>query len=241
MHINTPILREQIAHQDEALVDHRDEAVRALTPGVAVGQLLEHVGFLREGLVADLDVHGEIRAHVEGWIDVDQLDAAVLLDLLPHRTILERREDELIVAPDELVRPTRLLPAPEIEQLTLQQCVLRLLLPRLVDLLDHLKGKHDVAHLVRLAVPDQLHLALVVEEEKTIFVRQRLSRLHEFYDFALFGVGEFHSEPSFKSAAYIVRSSSASSISLYTGFLPDNVVLSRKIMGTPSPRLSIMN
>jgi len=35
-----------------------------------------------ESLAADLDVHAEIRANVEGRIDVDQLQAAGVLDLL---------------------------------------------------------------------------------------------------------------------------------------------------------------
>jgi len=38
-------------------------------------------------------------------INVDQLEAALLLDLFAHRAILQTGEDELVVAPDELVRP----------------------------------------------------------------------------------------------------------------------------------------
>ena len=105
MHIDTPILREQVAHEDEAFVDHGDEGVRALAPGVAVGDLFQDVGLLGEGVAADLDVHGEIGAHVKGRVDVDQLEAALLFDLLAQRAVLEDGEDQLVVAPDELVGP----------------------------------------------------------------------------------------------------------------------------------------
>jgi hypothetical protein len=90
MHINTPILRQQIPHQDQPLVDHGDKGIRALAPGVAVGDLFQDVGLLGEGVAADLDIHAEIRAHVEGRVDVDQLEAALLLDLLAQRAVLQR-------------------------------------------------------------------------------------------------------------------------------------------------------
>ena len=90
MHINTPILGQQIPHQDQPLVDHGDEGIRALAPGVAVGDFFEDVGLLGEGVVADLDVHREIRAHVEGRVDVDELQPALLLDLLAQRAVLQR-------------------------------------------------------------------------------------------------------------------------------------------------------
>ena len=83
----------------------RDERVRALAPGVAVGDFFEDVRLLGEGVVADLDVHAEVGADVEGRVDVDQLDAAVGLDLLAQRAVLEAGQDELVVAPDELVGP----------------------------------------------------------------------------------------------------------------------------------------
>ena len=70
-------------------------------------QPFENVGLLGEGVVADLDVHGEVGADVEGRVDVDELDAALRFDLLAQRTVLEAGEDELVVAPDELVGPAR--------------------------------------------------------------------------------------------------------------------------------------
>ena len=105
MHIDAPIFRQQIAHEDQPLVDHGDERIGALAPGVAVGDFFENVGLLGEGVVADLDVHAEVGAHVEGRVDVDELDAALLLDLLAQRAVLQAGEDELVVAPDELVGP----------------------------------------------------------------------------------------------------------------------------------------
>ena len=67
-----------------------DEGIGPFAPGVAVGDFFEDVGLLGEGVVADLDVHGEIRAHVEGRVDVDQLEAALLFDLLAQRAVLQR-------------------------------------------------------------------------------------------------------------------------------------------------------
>ena len=42
-----------------------------------------------EGLAADLDIHAEIRADVEGRVDVDQLEPAGILDLLAQRAGLK--------------------------------------------------------------------------------------------------------------------------------------------------------
>ena len=60
--------------------------------GVAVGELLEDVGLLGEGVaaVADFDIHTEIGSDIERRVDVDQLQAALLLDLLAQRPVLER-------------------------------------------------------------------------------------------------------------------------------------------------------
>ena len=98
MHINTPILRQQILHEDQPLVDHGDEGIRALAPSVAVGDFFEDVGLLGEGVAADLDIHGEIRAHVEGRVDVNQLQPALRLDLLAQRPVFQGGEDELVIA-----------------------------------------------------------------------------------------------------------------------------------------------
>src|ERR1017187_4063263 len=90
----------QVAHEDEAFVNHRDEGIRAASPGVAVGDLFEEVRLFVEGLAANLDVHAEIRTHVEGRVNVDQLEAAGLLNLAAECAALEGGEDELVVAPD---------------------------------------------------------------------------------------------------------------------------------------------
>jgi hypothetical protein len=49
MHINTPILRQQIPHQHQPLVNHADERIRAFTPGVAIGDFFQDVGPFGEG------------------------------------------------------------------------------------------------------------------------------------------------------------------------------------------------
>ena len=57
---------------------------------VAVSDFFKNVGFLGEGVAADLDVHGEIRTHIERRVNGDQFDAALLFYLLSQRAILQR-------------------------------------------------------------------------------------------------------------------------------------------------------
>src|SRR5665647_2012608 len=57
MHVDAAILRQQIAHQHQPLVDHSYEGVSALAPRVAICNLFQDARLLGEGLVADLDVH----------------------------------------------------------------------------------------------------------------------------------------------------------------------------------------
>jgi hypothetical protein len=116
MHVNASIHVQQIPHQNQPFINHRDERIRASSPSVAVGDLFEQIGLLVEGLAADLNVHGEVRADVEGRVDVDELEAAGVLDLAAQRARLERGEDELVVAPDEFVGPALGLAARGVEE-----------------------------------------------------------------------------------------------------------------------------
>jgi len=142
MHINTPILNQQIPHQYQPLVYHGDEGIRAFAPGVAVGNLFEDVGFLGEGVVANLDVHREIRADVEGRVDGHEFDAALFLNLLTQGAVLQGGEDQLVVPPDELVCPALELAAATVqrEHIHLQRRLCGLLGARFVHLLDDLEG-----------------------------------------------------------------------------------------------------
>ena len=190
MDVNHAVFSKQIFHYGQTLVNHGEERVSALSPRVAVGDFFEDVGLLGEGVAADLDVHTEIRADIEGRVDVDQLDAALGFDLLTQRAVLERRQDQLVVTPDQLVRPALELAAAavEVEEAKLQ---LRVLLgPRLVDLLDYLKGQDDIADLVGLAVPDQLDLALALEEQEAVLVRQFPVRFEVADDLLFFRVAQ---------------------------------------------------
>ena len=188
VHINRPILRQQIPHQDQPLVDHRDERIRTAPPGVAVGDLLEDVGFHVEGIAADLDVHREVGADVERRVDVDQLQAAGFLDLLAQRAGFQAGRNQLVVAPVQLVRPAAHLPPARVEQLGLQRCIR--LRPRLVHVLERLERQHRRAHVARLAVPHQLDLALVLEQHEAVLPGQRPAGLDRRDQVALFGVGE---------------------------------------------------
>jgi hypothetical protein len=62
--------------------------------GIAISQpilddVVRSARLLGEGVAADLDVHREIGAHVEGGIDVNQFQPALGLDLLPQWSVLQ--------------------------------------------------------------------------------------------------------------------------------------------------------
>ena len=116
--------------------------------------------------------------------------AAVGFDLLAHGAVLQAGEDELVVAPNELVRPAGHLATSEVEGVLLQCEVFGLLGAWFVHLFDDLKWQLDVAGLAGLAVPHQLYLAFVVEQEKSIAFGQRGFGFYELEDFAFLGVGE---------------------------------------------------
>jgi len=173
MNVDASILGQQFPHQHKAFIDHGYEGVGTFAPGVPVGNFLQNVGLLRERVAANLDVHGEIRAHVKGRINVDQLEAALLLDFFAQRAVLEGGEDELVVAPDQLVRPTLQLASALVrgEDVHLPGGVGGLLGAGFIHLLNDLKGQDDVADLAGLAIPDQFHLPLVVKKQKALLVR----------------------------------------------------------------------
>src|SRR6266850_5172273 len=100
-----------------SFVNHGDEGIRAAPPGVAVGDFFEEVRLFVEGLAANLDVHAEVRAHVEGRVNVDELEAAGVLDLAAQRAALEGGEDEFVVAPDEFVGPAFDLAAAGVDEI----------------------------------------------------------------------------------------------------------------------------
>ena len=63
-------------------------------------------------------------------------------------------------------------------------------LARFVDVFEGLERENGGADFAGLAVPDEFDLALVLEEEEAVFLRQRLALLDELDEVALFGVGE---------------------------------------------------
>ena len=140
-----------------------------------------------EGLTADLDVHAEVRAHVEGRVDVDELEATSLFDLASKRPGLEGRKNELVVAPDEFVGPALDLPPAHVVP---EFFLVALFLPGLIDVFERLKGQDGGADFAGLAVPDQFDLTFVGEEEEAVFLRQWLALLDELDEVALLGVGE---------------------------------------------------
>ncbi|WKZ56074.1 MAG: hypothetical protein QY324_07970 [Anaerolineales bacterium] len=73
--------------------------------------------------------------------------------------------------------------------------VRQLLGTRLVHLLNDLKRQNDIGHFVTFAVPNQLHFALVVEQQEAVFIGQGLTLFDQFYDLVLFVVSEVHHFP----------------------------------------------
>lgn len=63
------------------------------------------------GIAPHFDVHRKVGPHVERRIDVDELQAALRLEFLAQRPVLQRRQDQFVVAPDEFIRPPLELPA----------------------------------------------------------------------------------------------------------------------------------
>ena len=61
---------------------------------------------------------------------------------------------------------------------------------RLVDVLQRLERQHRSADVARLAVPDQLDFALVLEQDEAVFLRQGFALLDQGDQVALFGVGQ---------------------------------------------------
>jgi hypothetical protein len=58
---------------------------------------------------------------------------------------------------------------------------------RLIDVLQRLERQHCSAHVARLAVPDQLHLAFILEKDEAVLFRQRFALLDQGNQVALFG------------------------------------------------------
>ena len=167
-------------------MNHGNERIRSFTPGISVGNLFQDVGLLGEGIITNLDIHAEISTHVKRRVDVNQLDAALTLNLFTHRAILKAGENELVIAPDELVGPALELAAAgiQIEHTHLQTGVF--FGTGLVHLLNHLKGQNDITDLAGFTIPDQFHLSFVSEQEKAVLVRQRLVGFQITNDLLLF-------------------------------------------------------
>ena len=101
---------------------------------------------------------------------------------------LRRGEDELVVAPDQLVGPALDLAAGDVEQVGLRG--FGRFLAWFVDVFEGLEGQDGGADLAGFAVPDEFHLALVLEEQEAVALRQRLALLDELDEVAALGLGE---------------------------------------------------
>lgn len=168
MHIDTSLRVHQIAHQNQPFIDHSDEGVGAAAPGVAIGDLFEEVGLFVKGLAADFDVHGEVRADIEGRVDIDEFEAAGVFDLTAERAGFERRENQLVVAPDEFVGPAFDLASAHAEA---EFVLVGLLLTRLIDMFQGLKREDGGANLAGFSVPDEFDLAGFNSFTRSTFIK----------------------------------------------------------------------
>ena len=156
MHINAPILRQQVMQDGYGLIKPLQIRIQPASPGVAVGFLLDDAGFLGEGEragvlivggVGDGGGEGEVGAGVERRVDVDEVPLAGEL-------VEQGRQDVLLVASDEAVAPGVIV-GPRTEQ---RLAVAR----RFVDGFDalerqlHAQRQHALAVGVVLAVPTKL-------------------------------------------------------------------------------------
>ena len=193
VHKDAAILREQIPHQHQPLVDHRDETIRPSAPCIPVRDLLKNTRLFRERLVTDFDVHREVCPDIEGRIDVDHLDAALFFDLFPEGSVLQAGEDQLVVAPDQLIRPAFELPAPviipDIERL-LDLCVR--FFPWLIHLFDDLEGEDGGVDFICFSVPDEFDFAFFSKEEESVGIGEGFSFLKVPVCVPDFVIGEFH-------------------------------------------------
>jgi hypothetical protein len=96
MHEDAAFSVQQVVNQPKAFVNHRDKRIRAATPSVPVGNLFKKVRLLMKGLAADLDIHAEVRAYVEGRVNVDELQPAGVLDLSAERPALSEERISLL-------------------------------------------------------------------------------------------------------------------------------------------------
>ncbi len=124
----------------------------------------------------------------KGGSDVDELEAAGVLDLAAQGPGLEGGEDELVVAPDEFVGPALDLAAGGVEEFGLKSGTT--FFARFVDVFEGLEGEDGGADLAGFAVPDEFHLALVLEEQEAVALGQRLALLDALDDVAALGLGE---------------------------------------------------
>ena len=157
-----------------------------LTPGIPIGDLFKDVGLLGEGVFAYLNIHTEISADIEGRVDVDQFDAALIFNLFSQWSVLQAGEDEFVIPPYKFIRPALQLAPAQVEEVHLQGFTL--FGTRFVHLFDGLEGEDDIAYLIGFPVPYQFHFAFFIEQQKAVFIRQGFIRFQITKDNPVFPV-----------------------------------------------------
>src|SRR5437764_1216463 len=165
MYVNGAVVGEELTRKSQSAADHIHIAVEASSPRIAIGFLLYDGLFFGDLDIsfANLCLEGEIGSCQKWRVDVDEIDfPCELLQQGPHH--------EEVVAPDELVFPSRLEGVTLFALVNIKECsfepVLLHLTCRAAFLhgLDDLKGQIHSRHLFASAVlvvfarPDQFGL-----------------------------------------------------------------------------------
>src|SRR3989344_447460 len=108
-------------HQFQALINHRNKTIRTFAPRVPISNLLNHRGLLCKSLVHDFYIHRKIGADIKRWVNINQFQSALRFNLFSHGTILERRKDEFVISPYQLIRPALYLPPRNIKKRKLRR------------------------------------------------------------------------------------------------------------------------
>ncbi len=88
----------------------------------------------------------------KGGVNVDELEAAGVLDLAAERAGFERRENQFVVAPNEFIRPAFELASANIKP---EFLVVSFFLSRFVNVFERLKRKNGSADFAGFPVPQK--------------------------------------------------------------------------------------
>ena len=179
----TPLLRQQRVHEFQPFIHHGEVRRNALPPRIPVSDFLDDGLFFLRRFAADFDVEAEVGADGEGRVNIDELQPALGFDVQAQGAVGEAGEDELVVAPDELVGPALELPPPEVGLEEGEGFAGFLgFLSGFVNMLDGVERECDVGDFLGAPVPEKEDVLLVGEELVDEVLGEFLPGLDELED-----------------------------------------------------------